>query len=123
MIKLVLMMTVQSAFLVTSQLFLKLGISKIPADGISLLKKSLLFVTNIWVLLSVISMGVAAVIWLYVLKHYDFSAAYPLVSISYILVVPISYFILKENINSMLIAGILFILMGVFLITQSKSIQ
>jgi undecaprenyl phosphate-alpha-L-ara4N flippase subunit ArnE len=122
MIKLIFLMTFQSSFLVLSQVLLKIGLGKIPSEGISFVRKVFLFSTNVWVIFSLFSLVMSAVIWLYVLKRYDFSVAYPLISISYILAAAVSYFVFKENVNGMMMLGITFIIAGVFIITQSKNI-
>ncbi len=58
-------------------------------------------------------------IWTVVLSKLDLSLAYPMVSMSYVLVVFLSWLILKEPVNVMRIAGLVVICGGVLLISRS----
>jgi multidrug transporter EmrE-like cation transporter len=60
--------------------------------------------------------GLSAIFWLFVLQKFPLSVAYPALSLTYIVVLTLSYIIFKEPVTSYKIAGILFIIFGVFLI-------
>jgi drug/metabolite transporter (DMT)-like permease len=57
--------------------------------------------------------------WLYSLSKVDLSFAYPFVSLSYVIVVIFSCFILGENISYMRWIGVFVIGLGVFLISRT----
>jgi drug/metabolite transporter (DMT)-like permease len=112
-------MTIQSFFLVVSQVFVKFVIKDIDIYPIkfSLFVKCL---ANYFFWLGLLSFMISAGIWIYVLKNFEFNIAYPLVSISYIFSIFVSYFLFREKIVIKTILGILFIITGVILISFSK---
>jgi drug/metabolite transporter (DMT)-like permease len=117
MIKLIGLMTLQSFFLVLSQIFLKFGLSKIELTKLSFKTlKVLVFAPMLW--LCFFSMGIAGVIWFYVIKNFKLSIAYPMVSISYIFMLIAADLILKEPISIIRWLGVLVIIFGIFLITR-----
>ena len=63
--------------------------------------------------------GVSAMIWTVVLSKLDLSLAYPMVSMGYVLVVFLSWLILKEPVSLLRIAGLAVICCGVLLISRS----
>ncbi len=64
--------------------------------------------------------GVSAVLWLEVLSELDFSVAFPLVSVSYVLALFIGRYLFDESINFSRILGVLLICSGVFFIIKSQ---
>jgi multidrug transporter EmrE-like cation transporter len=58
-------------------------------------------------------------IWLIVLSRLEVSAAYPLLSIGYIITAVVGYFFLDENVDSSRIAGIALICVGIVFISRS----
>lgn len=63
----------------------------------------------------VISLGV----WLLVLSRAQVSFAYPMVSLGYVVTAIAAYFIFGESMSAMRVVGILIIISGVYLISQS----
>lgn len=59
-----------------------------------------------------------ALTWQQVLKYYNLSYAYPLMSLVNFLVLGISFFIFSENINGFNIMGLSFISLGVYVLTS-----
>ena len=118
MVKLICLMTMQSLFLVLSQIFLKIGLNKISKLEISISCGFELF-KNYFMWLAVLSMVLAAGVWLWVLRKYDFSIAYPLVSISYVFVLFSSVFVFNENVPVLRWIGVAIIIIGIILITKS----
>ena len=57
--------------------------------------------------------------WLYALSKVELSFAYPFVSLSYVLVVVLSWLFLGESISLVRWAGVIVICFGVFLISRS----
>lgn len=64
--------------------------------------------------------GVSAIIWLQVLTDLDFSVAFPLVSVSYILALFIGRFVFDEHVDLYRIIGVLLICSGVFFVIRSQ---
>ena len=62
-------------------------------------------------------------VWILVLKRMDLSFAYPLTSLSFVLIPLISHFFLGEQLTLVKIVGALFILFGVFCTTSANAIQ
>lgn len=74
---------------------------------------------NLPVMLGIISYGLSFFIWIKVLSKVELSYAYPMVSIGYIITMIFSYFLFKENISFIRILGVVFIIIGVILISRS----
>jgi drug/metabolite transporter (DMT)-like permease len=58
--------------------------------------------------------------WLKVLGHADLSYANAITSLSYVSVCPLSVVYLNETINAMQVAGIAFVLAGVWLVSRTE---
>lgn len=116
MIKLILLMTLQSFFLVLAQVFLKCVIDTTKKFKFSLDWLVSIFL-NYWIWLLFLSMIVSGIIWIYVLKHYPFNRAYPLISISYILGLLVSVIVFKEYVPIERWIGVTIIIIGIFFIT------
>ena len=63
-------------------------------------------------------MLIASLIWFYILKHFDFSVAYPLISISYLIGMVAAFFVFHETIPFTRWIGVVLIMVGVFLVTK-----
>lgn len=59
--------------------------------------------------------------WLYVLKHVDVSYAYPFISMGFVIVLLLSYFLFNEAINLYRIAGVTSIILGIILVSKSAT--
>jgi drug/metabolite transporter (DMT)-like permease len=56
----------------------------------------------------------SSIIWLFVLQKFPLSVAYPALSLTYVVIVILSIFLLKEPVTSVKIAGMFFIVLGVY---------
>ena len=74
--------------------------------------------TNWWFPACGVSFGIATVLWLYILKHFPFSLAYPLSCISYIFGMMAAIFIFHENVNWTQWLGVLLIMGGCILVSR-----
>ncbi|MCK4428329.1 MAG: EamA family transporter [candidate division Zixibacteria bacterium] len=104
------------------QLFLKKGMTSIGKIGFELgqLVPTLTSAFgNFFVLLGFFLYGVSALLWMIVLSRVDLSFAYPFVSLSYVMVILFSCFLLKENLPWIRIVGVLVICSGVYLVSRS----
>ena len=77
-----------------------------------------LFTTPI-VLLGFLMYGVSSLFWLFILSKLPLSLAYPLVSMGYVLVVFLSWLILREHVSIARIVGVAIICCGVALLAFS----
>ena len=81
--KLILLALIQSALLCAGQLFMKLALKSVDTVTWSW---SFVWsqITNWWWLACGISFTAAGLLWMYILKHWSFSQAYPLRSLAYV---------------------------------------
>ncbi len=104
------------------QLSLKKGmtsVGKISFDLNHLVPALLSAFSNSFVLLGLFLYGISALLWMAVLSRMDLSFAYPFVSFSYVMVVVLSWLLLKENLPMIRILGVLVICLGVYLVSRS----
>ena len=67
-----------------------------------------------FVMLGFIAYGASSIIWLFVLQKFPLSVAYPALSLTYIAIVVISFYVLKEPLTSPKIFGVFLIIAGVY---------
>jgi drug/metabolite transporter (DMT)-like permease len=107
---------------VSGQLVLKRGMTQIGAQSVS---ASTLFdllsriALSPWIILGMGIYVAGTFFWLMVLSRVELSFAYPMTSMSYILIVLSSWYLLGESISPLRIAGVITIIAGVSLIAQS----
>lgn len=103
------------------QILVKIGAVNLQLNfvGINLFKSLGAIITNLPVMLGIISYGVSFLLWIKVLSKVELSYAYPMVSLGYVLVMIFSYFIFKENISLIRIVGVTFIIIGVLCVAKS----
>ena len=75
--------------------------------------------TNPFVLSGFLLYGLSSLVWLVVLGRVELSYAYPLVSMGYVLAVFLSWFLFKEHVSVLRIAGLAVICVGVTLLSRS----
>jgi drug/metabolite transporter (DMT)-like permease len=99
---------------VTGQFLLKSGVSgsNLTPDVSSVVDT--LFAPKVFFGISLYALS--AIFWLFVLQKFPLSVAYPALSVTYIVVLVLSYFIFKEPLTSYKIAGVVLIIVGVFFI-------
>lgn len=103
-----------------AQLAMKKGMmGEAPGGGFSLVAIITKVFTSPYVFLGLALYGLSAILWLYVLSKIELSYAYPLVSISYIVVLLGSYFLFQETISWPRLLGIACICLGVIFISRS----
>lgn len=62
--------------------------------------------------------GAGSVLWFYIIKHYPFSMAYPLVSLSYVFGMIAAMVFFNEPVNITKWVGVLFIMLGCYFIAK-----
>ncbi|MCA0755147.1 cation/cationic drug transporter [Paenibacillus sp. N4] len=96
-----------------AQVLLKLG--TIKAGSFALLK---LF-TNPYTLGGLVLYGLSALLWIVALSKVQLSYAYPMVSLGYVIVFGLSYWIFDEPISLLRAGGLVLIVLGVLMIAKS----
>lgn len=107
---------------VAGQILLKIGINHIGMVNFSNLDalKQLFFgvIKSPLVISGLFLYVISAAIWLVVLSAVDLSFAYPFIGFTYVMVLVLSKFILKEDVNPIRWAGALIITIGVIVISR-----
>jgi multidrug transporter EmrE-like cation transporter len=115
-----LMMFISIGLAIAGQLFMKQGmmmVGKFPITELLPRLFSILF--QPFVFLGIALYGLSSIFWLVVLSRIELSLAYPIVSISYVIVALFSFFVFKESVSLIRWMGILTILLGVILVSRS----
>lgn len=105
-----------------AQLFLKKGMIMIGPFSFSLENTwpvAWAAAVNPFVILGFVCYMISVVIWMLVLSRVDVSFAYPFLSVGYIVTAIIGYAAFNEELSVYRISGILFICLGVILISRS----
>ncbi|MGB3641312.1 MAG: EamA family transporter [Rivularia sp. (in: cyanobacteria)] len=106
---------------VTGQLFLKIGAGKLGrVDATNALKQILGIITTPELLMGLGCYGVGAVVYILLLTRVNLSVAGPSASLVYVFSVLLGYFIFKESIPLMRLAGLSLIVCGVILVVWQK---
>jgi drug/metabolite transporter (DMT)-like permease len=103
------LVTLSTFFTAVGQFFFKVGANFLVFDFLKI-------ITNYYLIIAFILYIVAALFLIYSLKKGELSVIYPILSLSYIWVLFISYYFLGESMNVLKISGIGFILFGVVFI-------
>ena len=105
-----------------AQLLLKYGmitLGPITFSSDSIIQRVFQIVFNPWVFAGLAMFVISMASHLYVLSKVDLSFAYPFLSLAYVVVAVFAYFVFREDLNALRIAGIAFICVGTVLIAQS----
>lgn len=108
---------IQSALLAMGQVMLKFGLLRMEPFGwnLSFWRSALV---NWQFALCGICFGAASVLWMYIIKHYPISTAYPLVSLSYVFGMIAAIVFFHEHIDMDKWIGVLLIMVGCYFITK-----
>lgn len=89
----------------------------------TLLSEKLLFLVKAvfdpYIFSSFFSAFLASLFWMAALKEFELSKAYPMMSISFVLVLILSYFLFNESLSVLKVVGTLLVLAGVILISTT----
>jgi drug/metabolite transporter (DMT)-like permease len=120
--KSILLILLSITIAVGGQVLLKIGLNKIGEMSINSASalgnffisviKSPLVVTGLFCYV------ISAAIWLVVLSAVDLSFAYPFIGLTYVLILIVSKFVLKEDVNPIRWAGAAIITIGVVVISR-----
>ena len=104
--------------LAIGQLLFKIGAGQLNTASVSEFLGSALL--NPILIGAVALYGATILVWIYVLSKMPLSIAYPITGLAYIIVPILSYYILDEKMNLMLMAGSFFIFIGISLVARSS---
>lgn len=117
MLRLLVLTIVQCTLLTAGQVFLKVALTRMLPFG---------FYRAFWVSLLAnwpfaccgLCYGGASLLWMYILKHFPLSVAYPLVSLSYVLGMVAAVLVFHEQVSLTRWIGLALIVAGVALIVK-----
>ena len=104
-----------------AQVMLKYGMMQLgPLSfaGVNPILKILQIVFSPWVFLGLCTFVISMASHLFVLSKVELSFAYPFLSLAYVAVAVFAYFVFREDLNALRIAGIGLICVGTILIAQ-----
>ncbi len=117
MLRFVLIAIIQSLFLSAGQVFLKLAMARM-----GVFEWSWAFFKDLllnWPLAACgVGFGGGTILWLYMLRNFDFSLAYPITSISYIFGMAAAALVFHETIPTTRWIGVVLIVFGVFFLVK-----
>lgn len=116
-VRLLILCILQSILLAIGQIFLKYATKSMEAFGWNweCVRGILL---NIPFALTGISFAVASLLWIYIVKHFPLSQAYPLNSLSYLFGLIAAVLILGEKVSAWGWIGVCLIMVGCMLVTM-----
>jgi len=117
----ILMILVNVALGSLGQISLKHGLNSIGGisggpGALGLVAGALKAIFTPYVFLGFALYGISAILWLNILSQVRLSIAYPMISLSYVVVVILSSVLLRERISPITVGGLLLICIGVSLI-------
>ena len=120
--KSILLILISISIAVGGQILLKIGLNRIGSivvNNISSLGHLFLgVIKSPMVLIGLFMYVISAAIWLVVISAVDLSFAYPFIGLTYVLILIVSKFILKEDVNPIRWAGAAIITIGVVVISR-----
>jgi len=117
MLRLLALALVQSALLALGQVTLKVSLQQLGAFSWSLAFFSRAF-TCVWFALCGLCFALSSVLWMYIVKHFPLSQAYPLISLSYVMGMLAAVFIFHEAVPLIRWVGVALIMVGVVLVSM-----
>lgn len=108
---------VQSMMLASGQVLLKFGLGRMRPFAWSAEFWRSVFL-NWQFAMSGICFATGCALWLYIIKHFPFSMAYPMASLSYVFGMVAAMVFFHENVNAAKWVGVCFIVTGCVLIAR-----
>lgn len=104
-----------------AQIFLKKGSSVLAEISLqeNLIGSFVKIISDWYILGGLACYGFSVAVWIFALSRVDVSTAYPMLSIGFIVSVLAAYIFLGESLSLLKIVGIIFITLGVLIISKS----
>ena len=115
--QLILLSVIQAFCLCAGQVLLKIAMQSQPAFAWTW-TYAFRTLTNWWLLACGIAFTAAGLLWMYILRHYPFSQAYPLSSLAYVFGMVAAMFVFHEQVSLLQWVGILLIMAGCYCIAN-----
>jgi len=115
--QLFLLAIVQSLLLSGGQVFLKIALGRMEPFGWNW-NFFCSVLLNWQFALCGLCYGAGSVLWFYIIKHFPFSMAYPMVSLSYVFGMIFAVVVFHENVDYVKWIGVLLIMAGCYLIAK-----
>jgi undecaprenyl phosphate-alpha-L-ara4N flippase subunit ArnE len=115
--KIIILGIIQAIFLSAGQVFLKLALNRMETFCFAW-KWFAALLSNWWLGAVGASFTIAGLLWLYMLKHFQFSVAYPVTSIAYIFGMLAAVLVFRENVPMVRWIGVAFIIAGVAMVVR-----
>ncbi|MFC1560228.1 4-amino-4-deoxy-L-arabinose transferase [Candidatus Margulisiibacteriota bacterium] len=114
------MLAVSITMAAAGQILMKQGMRMVGVFPVrEIFSRMFSIIFNPFVFLGLSMFALSSIVWLVVLSRMELSYVYPMVSIAYIIVAIVAYFLLGEKVVFIRWLGILTICLGVFLISRS----
>ncbi|MDR2979447.1 MAG: EamA family transporter [Bacteroidales bacterium] len=117
MLKIIMLGIIQAAFLSAGQVFLKIAMNRMETFSFAW-KWFASLLTNWWLGAMGACFTIAGLLWLYMLKNFQFSVAYPVTSIAYIFGMLAAILVFHETVPLTRWLGVMLIMAGVILIAK-----
>lgn len=117
MFRLLILVALQTLFLSGGNVLLKKGVAQLPPFQWSK-TYFMALIQDYWFLACGISFGIASLLWLFILRHFPFSQAYPLTALAYVFGLLASIFFLGESVPAVRIVGVALIVIGCVLVMK-----
>jgi len=114
---LIILIIIQSILLVAAQSFLKISVAMFGKFSLTWGYFKTVFTTWQFAVSGLCAVA-AMMVWMYVLKKYEFSLAYPLLSISYIIGLLAAQFVFHETIPVSRWIGVVIIMIGAYFVAK-----
>ena len=108
-------------FTVTGEFLLKYSVDGLPI-GLNL-ESLLLILSTPGILFGILFVFSASILWIVGMSKFQLSFMYPFMSLNYIIIIIGSEFLLKEDVQLNRYIAILFILIGLIIISRSQNIK
>ena len=108
---------IQAVFLSAGQVFLKLALNRMETFTFAW-KWFLALLSNWWLGAMGLCFTVAGLLWMYMLKNFQFSVAYPVTSIAYVFGMVAAIVVFHEDVSFTRWIGLALIIVGVILIAK-----
>ena len=100
------------------QVFWKIGMNAVGSINTFTYSDIVSIFSNLYIILGLLMYGLGTIFWLIALSQKDLSYVYPFISLTFIIVLFLSYFVLKEQIGTARIVGTIIIVGGLMIIVR-----
>ncbi len=112
--------TICALLITVGQVFWKIALIKKNFSFSSdiTIKKVINLIFSPYMISGIVIYFFATIFWLYLLNKFEYSKIYPMLASAFIFALIFAHYIFKENIGWYKISGVLFIIIGIFLISR-----